>query len=197
MDARHRVRSGGRQRRQLPRVQPLPRHRHGEVREPGARHPEEVRGHHVGEDDRGRPHGPRAVRGHRRDPQRPELEGPTVRHGAGRSHLPADWASDPGRVAFVLQLGHGPGCDRAGAVRTVAPSASVPQRLRDEFERQLLAVQPAPAAHRLRAHHRRREHGAQPAHADRADHDPGAGGPRRLHSPGHAEHGVQRPPVRG
>ena len=75
----------------------------------------------------------------------------------------------------VLPLGHRPRLGPARHVRPVEDAEHVPARLRDELERQLLAVQPQAAARGVRAHHRRRAHDPRPAHASRAADRPAAG----------------------
>ena len=79
-----------------------------------------------------------------------------------------------------LGLRLGPRRRRAAArhVRPGQAAVAVPPRLRDELQRLVLAQQPGAAADRLQPHHRRREHGALAAHADRADHGRAAGGSR-------------------
>ena len=161
-------RDGRHQRGQLPLPQPLLRDEHGadraRVRPGGAAQP----GDPVGELDRGGLHGRGLLRGHRGGAQRAELQGPGVQHGAGHPDHPAARHTDPRRVAHRVQVGQRPGRAAARRLRPEEHAVAVPARLRDELERQLLAVQPGAAAGGLRAHHRRRAHHPQPAHEARA-----------------------------
>ena len=75
LDADDRVRDVRRQRGQPPLRQPLPRHRPRRVDRRAARRAEEVRGHPVGEHDRLGLARQGALRRHRLDPERAQLEG--------------------------------------------------------------------------------------------------------------------------
>ena len=125
-----------------------------------------------------------------------------LRHRARRGDIQAARPAGPRRVALGLQLGHRPDAVVPGIFGPEPPAAPAPLRLRHQLQRQLLAVEPAPAADRVRPDHRRRGHGAHAADPDRADHDPGPGRRQRraragrVHPAGHGEHGVLRPPVR-
>ena len=79
----------------------------------------------------------------------------------------------------ALPLGHRSRRGAAGHVRPVEHAEHVPARLRDQLERQLLAVEPQAAARGLRPDHRRRAHGARAAHAAGAADRPAAGQVRR------------------
>ena len=149
----------------------------------------------MGQHDRRGQVGTRPVRRHRDHPQRPELACAAMQHAAGCRDVPGSRPSDPRRLDVVVRLEERQGRRHPGHLRSVASAALAAQRLRDQLERLLLAVQPAPSARGFRAHHRRRAHAAIAAHPHRPDHDR-AQREDRLHPAGHAEPGLQRRAVR-
>src|SRR4051794_32175005 len=98
------------------------------------------------------------------------------------SRSPCDWENDPdGGPAQLVGGAEGPGRGGPGTLGPEPGAVPAPQGLRDELERLVLAVEPAPAARGLRAHHRRPAHGAQPAHAHGARWCRGDHQGRRFH----------------
>ncbi len=181
LDEHDGLRDVRRERGEPPLPQPLLRHQQGAVDERAARHPEEVRGHPVGEHDGLGLARQGALRRHRLGPERAQREGDRRLPGADRrAHLRGPRAADPRRLALGVRTGDRPRLGRARDLRPLEPAEHVPPRLRRQLQRLLLARQPGAAARGIRPDHRRRADRALAARAAGAHDDPRSGWPART-----------------
>ena len=156
----------------------------------------------MGEHDRRRQQGADALRRHRLDPQRPQLQGDRLLERLRSGDVPDARPADARRLAPGVRARAGAGRALAGDLRQLVAAAAAAQRLRRQQQRLLLAHQPRAAARGLPADRRRRAHAALAADPPRAEDDRAAPGRHRrparqpVHPQPGPQAGVPGPPLR-